>query len=158
MFVQQWAELLGQDKLRLTVALCATPWYEMVDFDESDSEDFGIKEPRPQQIELAEITQGPEHRVSQANFRRLDSQAWLDDTIIDMFLHTYVNEHCEGVRCTRTHFMTKLLDGIEGDLDTDAVESAKENYSEVQNWDHCSVGGLEALDYLFVPINVESWH
>ena len=80
------------------------------------------------------------------------------DTIIDMFLHTYVNEYCEGVRCTRTHFMTKLLEGIEGDSDIDAVESTMENYCKVQDWDHGSVGGLAALDYLFVPINVENWH
>ena len=130
----------------------------MVDFDESDDEDFGIKAPRPQQIELAALTRGPEHSVRQANFRRLDGQVWLDDTIIDMFLHTYVNEYCDGVRCTRTHFMTKLLEGVEGDSDIDAVESAMENYCEVQDWDHGSAGGLAALDYLFVPINVENWH
>ena len=53
---KQWAELSGQDKLRLTAALRATPRYEMVDFDESDGEDFGIEAPRPQGIELAALT------------------------------------------------------------------------------------------------------
>lgn len=130
---KQWAKLSGQDKLRLTAALCAAPWYEMVDFDENDGEDFGIEVPRPQRLELPALMRGPSNSVSQANFMRLDGKAWLDDTIIDMFLHTYVNEQCEGVRCTRTHFMTKLLEGIEGDSDLDAVESAEDNYSEVQD-------------------------
>ena len=130
----------------------------MVVLDESECEDFGIENPRPQRIELAALTRGPEHSVSQANFRRLDGQVWLDDTIIDMFVFTYVNEYCEGVCCTRTHFMTKLLEGIEGDSDIEAVESVMENYCEVQDWDHGSAGGLAALDYLFVPINVENWH
>ena len=53
---KQWAELSGQDKLRLTAALCATPRYKMMDFDESDSVDFDIEVPRPQGIELAALT------------------------------------------------------------------------------------------------------
>ena len=53
---KQWAELSGQDKLRLTAALRATPRYEMVDVEESDGEDFGIEAPRPQGVELAALT------------------------------------------------------------------------------------------------------
>ena len=75
-----------------------------------------------------------------------------------MFLHTYVNKHCERVRYTRTHFITKLLESNDGDSILDAVESAKNNYRKFQDWDHSSVVGLAALDYLFVPINVENWH
>ena len=41
-----------------------------------------------QRLELPALTQGPDS-VSQANFRRLNNESWLADTILDVFLRTY---------------------------------------------------------------------
>ena len=71
-----------------------------------------------------------------------------------MFLHTYLNEACDKVRCTRTHFMTKLLEDKEGSTDYAIEESARDNFSKVQEWG----SGYRGLDYLFVPINIDNYH
>ena len=153
---KQWGELSMQDKRRLTGALQAAPRYEMVELDESDDEDLGVGEnAQAQRIELAALRRA-DRSVSQENFRRLDGETWLDETVIDMFTQAYVNDSCTSAHCMRAHFMAKLMEDNVGNDDYAAEESAKKNFEEVRAW----CGNLEtsALGVMFVPINVDRTH
>ena len=78
-----------------------------MEIEEEEGEVLNGPGAQAQRLELPALTRGPDS-VSQANFRRLDDESWLDDTILDiMFLHINVNEACDKVRCTRTHFRTR---------------------------------------------------
>ena len=140
----------------LTGALQAAPRYEMVELDESDGEDLGAEEnAQTQLIELAALRRA-DRSVSQENFRRLDGETWLDETIIDMFLQAYVNDSCRSAHCMRAHFMARLLGDNVGNDDYVAEESAKKNFEEIRDW--CGNLGISASDVTFVPINVDGSH
>ena len=85
-------------------ALRAAPRYEMVEIEEEEGKVLNGPGTPAQRLELPALTRGPDS-VSQAIFRRLDDESWLDDTILDMFIHTYVNDACDKVCCTRMHFI-----------------------------------------------------
>ena len=125
----------------------------MVEIKEEEGEVLNGPGASAQRLELPALTRGPDS-VSLANFRRLGDEFWLDDTILDVFFHSYVNDACDKVRCTRTHFMTALLADNVGRIDHAAEESARRNFSGVQEWG----SGYRGLDYLFVPINIDNHH
>ena len=50
--------------------------------------------------------------------------------------------------------MTKLLADNKGITDYAAEESARDNFSKVQEWG----SEYSGLDYLFVPINIDNYH
>ena len=125
----------------------------MVELKEEEGEVLNGPGASAQCQELPAITRCPDS-VSQANFRRLDDESWLDDTILDVFFHAYVNDACDKVRCTRTHFMTALLADNVGNTDYAAEESARRNFGDVQAWGSRYTG----LDLLFVPINIDNQH
>ena len=113
----------------------------MVELKEEEGEVLAGPGASAQRQELPAITRCPDS-VSQANFRRLDDESWLDDTILDVFFHAYVNDACNKVRCTRTHFMTALLATNVGSTDYAAKESARRNFSDVREWE----SGYKGLD------------
>ena len=149
---KQWAELSFHDKRRLTAALRAPPRYEMVELVEEEGEVLAGPGAAAQRMELPAVTRGLDS-ISQANFRRLDDDSWLDDTTIDVFLQAYVNDACDKARCTRARFMSALLADNVGNTDYAAEESARRNFSNV-SW----YAGYTGLDYLFVPINIDNQH
>lgn len=48
--------------------------------------------------------------VYQSDFSRLDDKKWLDDFMIDMFLHVTVQDTVPRVHYYTTHFFSNLLD------------------------------------------------
>ena len=125
----------------------------MVELKEEEGEVLAGPGASAQRQELPAITRGLDS-ISQANFRRLDDESWLDNTTIDVFLHAYVNDACNKARCTRTRFMSALLADNVGNTDYAAEESARRNFSAVQRWGSGYIG----LDYLFVPFNIDNYH
>ena len=70
--LKQWSKLSFHHKQSLTVALRATSRFEMVEIVEEEGEELNGPGAPAERIELAALTRGPIHSISQSNFRRLD--------------------------------------------------------------------------------------
>ena len=93
----------------------------------------------------------------------------MDDSIIDMFLCATVQDTVPEVHCYTSHFFNNLLDkgkyvgfgprGTPPDPPNTPHEDLQtSSFQAVENWSRHMDGGIDNVDDLFVPINVNNIH
>ena len=94
--------------------------------------------------------------MRQSEFKRLESNEWLSDATINMFLKAYVSDKVDRAHCYSTHFFTQLFQNCD-------PKTCNINFDAVANYSTRQVGGLSAegnyvLDDLYIPTHVGGNH